>query len=236
MWPIRRFTVAVLALTVCAVPVASAQTSAGGDDLRARVVPATNVAGNSAGELLGDWYVNGLSLPVGESPFEGGASRCLNLGRGGRVLVPQGGNTPTACTLKLGRPVVLALTSADCSSAEPPPFRAFTAVGQALCAIKNVHDLGIQSLTVAVDDGRPVDIHNWRFAALSPQRRVVFPGPPPPETRPVFGAQPGPATFVAFGFLAEIRGMTVGQHEVKTLLDSQRLGRVAFDVTFNVVG
>lgn len=231
MRPIRRFAAAALTVAACAAPITGAHASEPSHGLRPAVVPATNVAGNSAGALLGDWYVNGLSLPVDVSPFQGGPSMCLNLGRGGKVLVPSGGDTPTACTVKLGRPVVLALTSADCSSAEPPPFRAFTALGQALCAIKNVRDLGIRSLTVAVDGGRAVDIHNWRFAAFSPQRRVVFP------ENAVFDARPGPATFVAFGYLAEIRGMGPGVHLVETRLDiGLPQGPIPFDVTFTVVG
>jgi hypothetical protein len=231
MWPIRRLAAAALTVAACAAPITGANASEGSDDIRPAVVPATNVAGNSAGALLGDWYVNGLSLPVGESPFlPGGPSMCLNLGRGGRVLVPASGAVEMACTIKLGRPVVLVLGSADCSSAEPPPFHADTALGQALCAVKSVHDFGIRSLTVAVDGGRPVDIHTWRYAALSPQRRVVFPDDP------VFGAEPGPATFVAFGFLAEIRGMGPGTHLFETTLDiGLPEGPIPFDVTFTVV-
>jgi hypothetical protein len=231
MWRIRSFAVAALGVAACAAPVTGAHGSEEGDRLRPAVVPATNVAGNSAGALLGDWYVHGLSLPVGESPFlPGGPSECLNLGRGGRVLVPASGVAEMACTVRLGRPVALVLGSADCSSAEPPPFHAVTRLGQALCAIKSVHDFGIRSLTVAVDGGPAVDIHNARFAALSSQRRVVFP------ENPIFGAAPGPATFVAFGFLAEIRGMGRGTHLVETRLDiGLASGPIPFDVTFTVV-
>jgi hypothetical protein len=230
MWSIRCIVLAALAVTASAAPVTGAQASGGGDRSRAAVVPAFDVAGSSAGKLLGDWYVHNLSLPVGQSPFEGGPSLCLDLGRGGRVLVPAGGVGPTACTVRLGRPVVLAMTSADCSTAEPPPFRAFTAIGQALCAAKNIRDLGIRSITVTVDGGRAVDIHDWRFAAFSPQRRVSFP------EDAVFGATEGPATFVAFGYLAEIRGMGRGTHEVETLLDIGAPTKIPFDVTFTVVG
>jgi len=53
-----------------------------------------------------------------------------------------------------------------------------------------------------------VEIHSPRFFAVSPQGHTVF------AADPVFEATPGPATFVAAGWIAEIRGMNRGNHVV----------------------
>jgi hypothetical protein len=224
MRPIRRIALAALAVSALAAPVTGAEASGGGERSRAAVVPAPD-----ASTVIGDVYANNLSLPIGESPYEGGPSLCLDVGRDERVLVPSGGTGPTECTVQRGRRVVFVLTSADCSTAEPPPFRAFTAVGQAWCAYRNVRDFGIRTLTFAVDGARPVDVHDWRFTAFSSQRRVVFP------EDAVFQATPGPATFVSFGYVVEIRGLEVGTHTTRMQLDSVLSGPVVFDATVHVV-
>jgi hypothetical protein len=129
--------------------------------------------------------------------------------------------------------VLLVMTSADCSSAEPPPFYGETEAEQRSCAVDFINGLDITSITVSVDGGPAVDIHRPRFLAVSPQRRVVFP------SDPVFGARPGPATFVAAGWIAEIRGMDRGRHDVVGVLNIVLDGQPTsfpFTVHFNVVG
>lgn len=210
MKTISRIVVTVLALMLMAPVVAADQ---GKGDGRPVVVPAVRIGGSTGGELVGDWYAQNLALPASASPFGGTANLCLDLGRHGKVLSPAGGlatngNLEMTCSVRVGRPVLLVMTSADCSSAEDPPFFGKTEAKQRACAVNYLNGLDIKSITVSVDGSRPVDIHTPRFFAVSPQRRVVFP------TDPVFDAKPGPATFVAAAWIAEIRGMTRGEHVV----------------------
>jgi len=127
MRTIPRMVVAVVALMLMA-PAAAADQGRGSGDGRPAVVPAVNVSGSTGGELVGDWYAQNLSLPADTSPFGGTANLCLNLGRHGRVLSPaagrldENGNLEMTCGVEVGRPVLLVMTSADCSSAEPKDF------------------------------------------------------------------------------------------------------------------
>jgi hypothetical protein len=237
MWPIRCFAVAALIVTACAASVAASQASARADHRRPTVVPATNVAGNSAGELLGDWYFQNMSLPASESPFGGSADLCLDLGHKGKVLSPAGGLfTPQGmtCTVKVNRPVLLVMTSADCSTAEEPPFFGATEAEQRECAIKAITStpeiVDVRAINVSIDGGPAVDIHAPQFFAVSPQRQVVFP------EDAVFGATPGPATFVAAGWIAEIRGMDRGLHVMRAVVVTATGPLPDFIVNFNVVG
>jgi hypothetical protein len=154
------------------------------------------------------------------------------------VLSPAGGIVngtviEMTCTVEVGRPVVLVMASADCSSAEPGDFFAVTAHDQRACALRNLNGLDTTSIDVSVDGGRAVDIHQREFLEVSRQRHVVFPADP------VFDAQPGPATFVAAAWMAEIRGMKRGDH---TVTATTRVGsgptvdEYQFIVHFEVVG
>jgi hypothetical protein len=221
------------------VPVAAWADGNTGHGRNPSVVPADEVAGNTGGELVGDWFVDNLSLPADASPFGGAANLCLGLGRHGRVLAPAGGiadangRIEMSCTVKAGRPVVMILTSADCSTGEPPPFYAATPKQQRACVVENLETAGVTSILVSVDGGRPVDVHRHRFFEISPQRHVVYP------QNPVFGATPGPADFVAAAWMAQIRGMHRGQHTVESDIAFTSNGQTAvypFVVHFTVVG
>jgi hypothetical protein len=162
---------------------------------------------------------------------------CLDVGRHGKVLSPSGGLlTPEGmtCSVRVGRPVLLVMTSADCSTAEAPPFFGETAAEQRACAIKAITAspdiVDLQAINVSVDGGPVVDIHDPRFFAVSPQRRVVFP------EDPVFDATPGPAKFVAAAWVAAIRGMKRGQHVVRAVVVTADGGEFPFVVNFDVVG
>ena len=220
MRAIRRIAVVVLALMLCFSTAAVADRGHGNND-RVSVVPANRVGWNSGGELLKDWFSQNLSMKAFESPFEGQANVCLDLGRRGQIPSPAGGealaNDPftieMTCTVKLGQSVLLVGPSADCSSnepSEPNDFQAFTPWEQRKCALGWLATFPIQSLDVSVDDQRPVDIYSPRFLAVSPQGRTVF-----DAEDPVFDAKPGKATFVAAAWIAEIRGMGKGDHVVK---------------------
>jgi hypothetical protein len=222
----------------CAAPVAAAD-GQGGGDRAPRVVPAGKLAGSSAGQLLGDYFVHNLSLPVSASPFAGAADLCLDLGRKGKVLSPSGGLiafTPQGmtCTVKVNRPVMLVLTSADCSTAEASPFFGRTEAQQRACAIDaitgNPDIVDVRAINISLDGAPAVDIHARRFFAVSPQRRVVFP------ENAVFEATPGPATFVAAAWVAEIRGMRRGRHVMRAVLVTADGRQSPFVVNFDVVG
>ena len=236
MRPIRRTVLLAVVAMACSAPVVAADQRSGGERA-ARVTPAYKLAGNSAGALLGDWYVQNLSLTASDSPFGGTADLCLDLGRRGKVLSPSGGLfTPQGmtCTVRVGRPVLLVMTSADCSTAEAPPFFGRTEAEQRACAIKAITStpeiVDVQAINVRADGGPVVDIHDPRFFAVSPQRRVVFP------EDPVFGATPGPATFVAAGWVAAIRGMKRGRHVIRAEVVTATGPLTPFIVNFDVVG
>lgn len=213
---VLRIVVAILALMMLTAPTAVADEKKSGNGRHPSVVPADRVAGNTGGRIIGDYFVRNLSLPTDESPFGYTVNLCQDLGRRGKVLVPAGGLATEAdstriemtCTVKVGRPVVLIMTSADCSTREPVPFRAFTAAEQRACAIRNLDDINTKSIILSVDGGRPVDIHQPRFFKVSKQRNVVFP------QNAVFQAEPGAGTFVAAGWMAQIRGLKKGDHTV----------------------
>jgi len=116
MRTIPRIVVAVVALMLMA-PAAAADQGKGSGDGRPSAVPAVNVSGSTGGELVGDWYAQNLALPADRSPFGGAANLCLNLGRHGRVLSPaaglpdENGNLEMKCSVEVGRPVLMVMTS-----------------------------------------------------------------------------------------------------------------------------
>jgi hypothetical protein len=215
---VTRIVAAVLALLVFAAPAAAADDRGGGGARHPSVVPADHVAGNSGGRLLGDWFSANFSLPADQSPFGNSANLCLDIGRHGRVLAPAGGLQDAnrviemTCGVEVGRPVVLVMTSVDCSTAEVgTEFYARTAAEQRACAVDFLKSYDVRSINVSIDDGRSKDIHRNRFFEVSPQQHVVLP------ENPVYGAAPGPATFVAAAWMAEVRGLRKGDHTVKVL-------------------
>jgi hypothetical protein len=219
--------------TAAVSPVALADGSRGGDD-RVRVLPAFNLGGSSGGDLIGDWYAWNLALPAAHAPFGGTADVCLDIGRRGRVLSPSGGLLSPAgmtCVVRHDRPVLVVMTSADCSTAEPEPFYGRTEAEQRACAIDwAVEESGVTSIDISMD-GRPaVDIHTPRYFAVSPQRFTVF------NRDPVFGARPGPALFVAAGWIAELRGMDRGRHTMTATVSLNGAPLTPFIVHFIVVG
>src|SRR4051794_16580696 len=112
MRPIRR--IAVVAMLAAGTIVAPAVADEAHDGQgRAAVIPAGRLAGDTGGELLAGWYQYGLSTPADTSPFALKSNACLDLGHNGKVLSPMGGvvvpgvGINMACTVKVGRPVLL---------------------------------------------------------------------------------------------------------------------------------
>ena len=234
MRAIPRILIAVLALMLSAATVAVADNGHRDND-RVSVVPADRVGGSSGGDLIGDWFAQLLAMPAADSPFGGTANKCLQLGRHGKVFAPAGGDVDQnkiemTCPVKPGTPVVLVMTSADCSTNESDDFHAETAREQRKCAIREVKKLNVTSITVVVDGAAPVEIAKPRYFAVSPQRRTIF------NDDPVFGGTPGPGTFVAAGWIAEIQGLTKGSHDIVATVDRVGGTPIPFIVHLNVGG
>ena len=91
MQPIEHTVLLALVAIACTAPVAVADGRPGGDRA-ARVVPAFRLAGDTGGQLLGDWFVQNLSLPASERPVPRPLPICASdLGHRGKVLSPSGG-------------------------------------------------------------------------------------------------------------------------------------------------
>jgi hypothetical protein len=231
--PVSISALLAVAATAAFAPVAVADGSRGGGDHRVRVVPAVNVGGSPGGDLIGDWYAQNLAQPAAHAPFNGTADLCLDIGHRGRVLSPAGGLISPegmTCAVKGDRPVAVVMTSADCSTAEPPPFYGRTEAEQRDCAIGWATGQNVTSITIQVDREPAVDILAPRFFAVSPQRFTVC------NRDPVFGAKPGPARFVAAGYMAEIRGMDRGRHDMTAIPSVNGTPLPPFIVHFIVVG
>ena len=233
MKAIPRILIAVLALMLSTATVAVADH---GHDDRVSVVPAHRVGGSSAGDLLGDRFAQLLSLPASSSPFGNTANKCIKVGRHSKVLSPAGGKADPitgiidmTCRIKAGQAVFLVGPSADCSSAEPDPFRAVTARDQRKCALGWLFDGTMTSIAVSVDGIPAADLNSPRFLAVSPQRHTVF------NEDPVFGAEPGAkSTFVAAAWVAEIRGMQKENHVVTMVTTGFANNGTPFSFTFIV--
>lgn len=227
---LRRSVLGILAVAVCATPVAAAHDHQG--NRSPEVVPVHRLMGMTAGELLRDWAAQALAIPAASNPNAGQPPLCLNIGRNGRVVAPfTGPNPAVTCTVKVGQPVFLPRSWWACSSAHPQESPSFAATEpeQRACAIRQLNTLNIEAINVSVDGAPAVDIHDPRFEAISPQGHVVVP------TGAIDGATPGPATFVVRSWVATIRHLRVGQHDVR--FEVVAGGRVVFvtTVTLNVV-
>jgi hypothetical protein len=218
---LRCAVLAIVAVALCAAPVAVAKKNAnkGGG---AVVAPVRSVAGLSGGELFGEAWAKLLSNPVGT--FSGS---CMPLGHKGKVLAPEPGEDFTAtCTVKPGTPLFFWFGS-ECSNVEEPPFFGETAAEQRECAV--AADEFFVSATITVDDGPTVGFLNSRFELISPQRTVQL----PPDN--FLGVDPQPATFVAHGWGALVRGLRPGEHTITVTVTDVDEFTATFTATINVV-
>jgi hypothetical protein len=199
---LRRAVLAVVAVALCAAPVAVAHHPKGGG---AVVAPAHKAAGLTGDELLGEAWVQLLSHPA--DAFSGS---CLPVGHKGRVVAPQPGpDFESSCTVKQGTRVFFFIGS-DCSNVEEDPFFGEDEAEQAACAI--AADEFFVDISITVDDGDPVDIRNPRFELLSPQRTVEL------AEDNFLGVDAGPATFVAHGWGALVKKLRPGEHTITVVV------------------
>jgi hypothetical protein len=131
------------------------------------------------------------------------AGPCPRLGRHDHVVWLTS-SIPT-CRLRPGEPAGVFIGAA-CSDVEEPPFFAVGEVAQRACARE--FNAGIASITVAVDDGAPVEVTRRAFAVSPGQRRIVIPADNPA------GLPAGPATVTSDGWAAAVRSFTPGTHTV----------------------
>jgi hypothetical protein len=198
---LRFVVLAVVAVALCAAPVAVAHPPHG--DGGAVVTPAHKVAGLSGDELLGEAWVQLLSVPAGT--FAGSCTPVTH-----KVVSPEpdaDGNA--SCTIKKGTSLFIPVGS-DCSNVEPEPFFGADEEAQRECAV--AVDEFFVAISIAVDGGEPLDIRNPRFELLSPQRSVVL-----PEDN-FLGVPAGPATFVAHGWAALVKKLRPGEHTITVVV------------------
>jgi hypothetical protein len=219
---LRYVVVAIVAVALCAAPVALAkknENKGGG----AVIAPVHQVNGQSGTELLGEYWGELLSNPIGT--FSGS---CIPLGNKGKVLAPEPDEDFTAsCTVKPGTTLLFAFGS-ECSNVEEDPFFGETEAEQLACAIAFDEEFFVAA-SITVDDGNPVDILNPRFELFSRQGSVML-----PEDN-ILDADAGPATFTAHGWGAIVRGLRPGQHTVEVVVTDVEGFTATFTASINVV-
>jgi hypothetical protein len=215
---LRYAVLAAVAVALCAAPGAVAHKSHKGGGVV--VAPAHKVAGLTGGELLGEAWVQLLSVPAGT--FAGSCTPVTH-----KVVSPEpdaDGNS--SCTIKKGTSLFIPVGS-DCSNVEPEPFFGADEAAQRECAI--AADEFFVAISIAVDGGEPVDIRNPRFELLSPQRSVVL-----PEDN-LLGVPPGRATFVAHGWAALIKKLRPGEHTITVVVTDSEGGTFTGTISVEVV-
>jgi hypothetical protein len=214
---LRWAVLAVLAVGLCAAPVATAHDHKGGG---AVVAPAHKVAGLTGGELLGEAWVQLLSHPA--NTFAGSCTPVVR-----RVVSPEpDANANSSCTIEKGTSLFIPVGS-DCSNVEPDPFFGADEAAQRECAI--AADEFFVAISIAVDGGEPVDIRKPRFELISPQRSVEL-----PEDN-YLGVPAGPATFVAHGWAGLVKKLRLGEHTITVVVADSEGGTTTGTISIEVV-
>jgi len=193
----RLLALTILAISLCAAPVAAAQ-DAHHDHDGAVVAPAKD-------KWLGESSAQIYSLPLSENPWVGNGNPCLTLAH--KVIQEIGGH----CTIEQGTTFTLGVGS-SWSSAEDP-FPQTRAKQLALATAQDRENSA--GITITVDGGDPVEIRTPRFELFSPQRTVLLPEDnilDNPEQNIDVPAQT--VTLSAHGWSAAIRKLGVGEHTI----------------------
>jgi hypothetical protein len=194
----RSIVLAVLAIALCAAPIASAR-----DHPRkgsgAVIAPARG-GGLTGGELLGEVWAQNLALPASNDPFAG---TCIPFVR--NVIAPHPGETGTARCNATPSTRLFVFFGSFYSKLDPPSFPE-TEHEQLAAAI--AADQAIQELNVTVDHRHTVNLVRPRFELFSPQRTVQL------LDDNLYGAPAQTITFTAHAWGAVIRKLRPGQHTV----------------------
>jgi hypothetical protein len=174
---------------------------AGADGTTVRATPAHHrVDGFTSGQLLGQLWALIYAHPAGtELP------PCITLGRTGAVLHPN--SRDTTCTIEQGEALFLHGWGGTCDDVSPPPEYAVGRAAQLAC-LRAIAD-EVVSIDVIVDDGPVVDIHAPRFQAASPLEHVQLPADN------IFGIPAQPATFTALSWVALVKHLRIGLHNLR---------------------
>jgi hypothetical protein len=208
----------VVALVLCAVPVAVAKPAGG-----AAISPVHSAGGLSGSELFGAGWAAQL-----ENPPDAFAGACMPLGKHGKIAVPVPNSDLTAsCTLKPGTPVYI-FFGTECSNVEDPPFFGADATAQRACALAFDEEFFVAA-SITVDGGEPVDLLTPRFEVFSPQMTVDL----PPDN--ILGVPAQTATFVAHGWAVIVRGLRPGEHTITVTLVDADGGVTTVPVTITIV-
>jgi hypothetical protein len=207
---LRYLVPAALTVLLLTSPVAVADGGDGHGTGKPDLVPVHRLDGASGGKLLGQWWAEVLAYPAANNPITGGDPVCMALGKHGRVLAGAASVPTHTCTMRAGTDLFVPVSSAECSSAEPPPFFGLTEEEQQACAIDFAFaDDFVTAIKLSLDGGPIVDIHRRSYQVVSPQLTTVFP------PGPIFDAIPGPATFAAAGYAATPRrALRPGRHVI----------------------
>jgi hypothetical protein len=209
---------------LCLAPLAGAQTAP--QPVGELLPPSERVDGITAGEAMGEMWYRGYTLPADQNQLFGHGQPCVRLGRTGRVLVGiafQAG----PCTIDRDTTVLIWGITAPCDSfASDPTMYGADEAAQRRCAVRAVTS-AVGSVALTVDGRGPVELARSRFAIFSPQRHVVV--------RPdnYFHYAPGRGTFTAWGYMAWLRALPPGQHNIRTetrSLDDSLLEVISLDV------
>lgn len=199
---LRCVPLAVLAVALCASPVAAAHDPHAGG--RAVVTPVS-------GHQIAQWHKTFLEMPAAINPRWGtGDDPCVRFGPGGKLLSAISFGEVT-CTAELGT-VVTTGAGHFCSTFDFDFDTEFYAVGrheQRRCARAVSRETGVR---VTVDD-HTVDLFRRRFASFSPQTTVQLPADN------VFQPVAQTATITAFAWSANVRNLRVGRHLITTEVD-----------------
>ena len=198
---LRRIVLAALAVGLCLPSMAGAHgASTAGGQLES---PYVKVDGITGGEAMGLSWAVSYSLPATED-----RAPCLRLGRTRSILVAVDFE-PVPCTVRRGTTLLVWGITNTCSTVDEPPFHAVGSAAQRRCARTLLEPI-IDSVTLTVDRGRPIDLKRPQFEIFSPLQHVQVPADNP------FGVRAQRATFTAWGWVAWLKDLPPGQHTIRT--------------------
>jgi hypothetical protein len=178
-----------------------------------------------AKDLNGMWACV-IQTPVPENPFTSTHNRCVHLAS--QLLAPMQAFAPpgvsSTCTVKPGTRVFISELSAECSTAEAPPFHGDNPDQLRACVrsvlLGPVGNFFTHRVTL---DGGNVPL---TFVTAPPQQVNVpadnILGPPTPPAQQ--------ATSVAAGWLAVLHPMTPGTHQIEIHFGGTLLGSLLEEV------
>ncbi len=161
--------------------------------------------------LAGFWtYV--LQTPASQNPFTTDNNRCLELGREALAPLLPFAPATTTCTVKTGTRVFVGEMSAECSTAESPPFHGSTEAQLRECVRNVLADFSEHKLVV---DDRTVPVRDVETRVLAVKL--------PPDN--MLGVPTQEALSVARGWVALLPPMTPGTHRLTYTFAGSLLGQ-----------